>query len=89
MFAVVNFPHSLSASGFGEREYTYKTYESELKRGDIAVVETQTGLSVARFVRYIDSTDIPNLKYNVQPVNTEKHRRIKAIHESDDEGLLD
>ncbi|MER2154740.1 MAG: hypothetical protein ABS917_11145 [Solibacillus sp.] len=91
LLAVVNFPHSLSASGFGEREYTYKTYYENLTKGAVVVVETQTGYSVARFVRYIESTDVPNLKYIVQHVNIASHRaKRKACEEWDDyENLLD
>lgn len=91
LLAVVNFPHSLSATGFGEREYTYKTYIEDLKPKNLLVVETQTGFSVARFVRYIDSTEIENLKYIVQRVNIRRHNQLKALSESteDHEGLLD
>ena len=93
LYAVVNFPHSLSATGFGEREYTYKTYHENLKKGMIVVVEAQTGYSTARFVRYTE--DAPNhieLKYIVQPVNLARHKRLKEECENDMddwESLLD
>lgn len=83
--AVVNFPHSLSRTGFGDKEYHYKSYLLDLTEGDLVVVETQTGYTVARFIRYVDETKIEDLKYIVQPVDLEEHFRLREQCEIEDE----
>lgn len=82
-FAVVNFPSSLSATGFGEKEYHYKTYIETLNENNLVVVETATGYSVARFRRYVDETDVSDLKYIVQLVRLKRHKQLKEQCEID------
>ena len=86
-FAVVNFPSSLSATGFGEKEYHYKTYIDTLNENNLVVVETATGYTVARFKRYVDDTQVRDLKYIVQLVGLKRHKRMKEQCEID--ALLD
>lgn len=85
--AIVNFPSSLSATGFGEKEYHYKTYIETLNENNLVVVETSTGYTVARFKRYVDNTEIQDLKYIVQLVGLKRHKRMKEQCEID--ALLD
>lgn len=60
--AVVNFPSSLSATGFGEKEYHYKTYIETLNENNLIVVETATGYTVARFKRYVEDTQVKDFE---------------------------
>jgi hypothetical protein len=85
--AVVNFPSSLSTTGFGEKEYHYKTYIETLNENNLVVVETATGYTVARFKRYVEDTEIQDLKYIVQLVGLKRHKRMKEQCEID--ALLD
>lgn len=85
MIVVVNFPHSLSRTGFGEKEYHYKTYNHKLSKGNLVVVETQTGYTVARFVKYVEETRIQDLKYIVQTVDLDEHFRLREQCEAEDE----
>lgn len=76
--AVVNFPHSLNPSGWGEKEYHYKTFYDNLKSGDVVVVEAQGRYSVARFVKYVETTPLhQELKWVVQKVDLEKFELLK------------
>ncbi|MGE7946508.1 hypothetical protein [Lysinibacillus sp. NPDC093688] len=85
--AVVNFPSSLSATGFGEKEYHYKTYIETLNENNLVVVETHTGYTVARFKRYVEDTQVKDLKYIVQLVRLKRHQQLKEQCEID--ALLD
>ncbi|WP_342535702.1 hypothetical protein MHI04_10825 [Lysinibacillus sp. FSL K6-1151] len=85
--AVVNFPSSLSATGFGEKEYHYKTYIETLNENNLVVVETATGYTVARFKRYVDQTEVNDIKYIVQLVRLKRHKQLKEQCEI--EALLD
>ncbi|MFJ6264384.1 hypothetical protein ACIQGW_05090 [Lysinibacillus xylanilyticus] len=85
--AVVNFPSSLSATGFGEKEYHYKTYIETLNENNLVVVETTTGYTVARFKRYVEDTQVKDLKYIVQLVRLKRHKQLKEQCETD--ALLD
>lgn len=82
--AIVNFPHSLRATGFGEKEYNYKTYIKGLTPGNLVVVETQTGYTVARFKKYVDESKVDNLKYIVQQVDIDEHLRLREQCEEED-----
>lgn len=77
--AVVNFPHSLSATGWGEREYHYKTFYNNMKPGDMLVVQAQNRYSLARFVRYEEDSPVlkEELKWVVQKVDLEKFELLK------------
>ncbi len=70
--ANVAFPNRFDKDMYGEKHYTYFTKIDDLVEGDLVVVETQFGYSVAKFVRYTDKFKTNAKAHIVQKANIEE-----------------
>lgn len=81
--ATVQFINSYSA-GYNTRVYDFKTDIEELQEGDIVVVDTANGLSVAEVVGFKEKSHMAT-KWVIQKVDVEAHEerlaRIERIEE--------
>lgn len=68
----VQFKHAYDKQEWGGKEYHYLTNLKDLKKGDLVVVETQHGYSVAQVVRYISKSS-QAFRYIIQKVDVEAH----------------
>lgn len=73
----VQFKHGNGQAGWTTKHYDYKALSDDLQSGDLVVVETQYGYTVARVVKQILNSNIAN-KYVVQKINTAQLEKHKA-----------
>lgn len=76
-FVAVQFKHGGGRAGWTDKLYHYKTLIADLEVGDLVVVETQYGHSVARVARRLVKTSQAN-KYIVQKVDLTELEKHKA-----------
>lgn len=72
----VQFKHGNGQSGWTHKLYHYKTLIEDLQNGELVVVETQNGYTVAKVAKRLVKSDLAN-KYVVQKIDTsqlEKHK---------------
>ena len=70
--AKVVFPNRLDKNEYGNKQYDYFTNINNLEEGDLVVVETQYGFSVAKFVTYTDKFKTNAKSHIVQKVDLSK-----------------
>lgn len=78
--AAVQFQHKYDKQEWNEKEYHYKTFLTDLKEGDLVVVETTYGPTVAKFIKYVAKAQVNSLKFIVQKVDTEAFEEAKERH---------
>lgn len=87
--AKVIFPSRFDKDIYGGKHYDYFTNIKDLEEGDLVVVETQYGFSVAKFIRYTDKFKVKATKHIVQKVNLEEFlaekERLKKIRDLEEQ----
>lgn len=71
---------------FNSTEYTYQTDLTDLKRGDIVIVETRYGIEIAQFLRYepISNLNEFELKWIITRIDLKEHKeRLKKLRDKE------
>lgn len=71
----VKFKHAYDKEEWGNKNFHYYTSINGLEAGDLVVVETQYGYSVAQVVRYVSSSRHV-FRYVIQKVDLEAHEKF-------------
>lgn len=71
----IQFKHAYDKEEWGQKEYHYLTTLNDLTAGDLVVVETINGYSVAKVVRYISNSSHA-FRYVIQKVDVEAHEEM-------------
>ncbi|MBC2367805.1 hypothetical protein HBP99_04115 [Listeria booriae] len=89
--AKVKFVNDFDKNSKGEKHYDYLTYMDGLEEGDLVVVQTKYGFSVAEFVRYVVETGrgkchiVAKIDMTGYYEITEKEDKIKRLKQQIDE----
>lgn len=74
-YIAIRFKHRYDREEWGNKHYHYKTSIDDLKAGDLVVVESQNGYSVASVVRYITHSNQAH-KFVIQKVDLVAHEEF-------------
>lgn len=70
--ASVKFINEYEKQRRSEKEYHYLSLIEDLQEGDLVVVETRYGYSVAEFISYINDFAVNSSSYIVQKINLDQ-----------------
>lgn len=71
---------------FNSTAYTYQTDLTDLKKGDIVIVETRYGIEIAQFLRYepVSNIDECELKWIITRIDLKEHKeRLKKLRDKE------
>lgn len=75
--AQVQFQHEYDKERFSGKYYDFLSFMTDLKAGDLVVVETQYGYSIAKFVGYTAAPKVNPSKYIITSVDLTKFKEQK------------
>lgn len=77
--AKVKFINSLDKEGrnLGNKSYHYNVLIPDIETGDLVVVQTQFGYSVAEFIQYIDESEVKAEKFIVQKLELDSFEKYQ------------
>lgn len=73
----VRFKHAYDREYWGNKEFHYLTLSRDLQEGDLVVVETKHGYSVAQVIRYLANSSHA-FRYIIQKVDLSEHEQLLA-----------